>query len=113
MTQFSFSYASSDDDHAQVNMSFKANNVEDIMAQFKGFLNAAGFFLPEEEEDDYERRLTVAERPLSPESWDWDDEDEDEEDIDCVSESGKAGITPFAAYCKEHPEEPECRIYEL
>ena len=111
MTQFSFSYASSDDDHAQVNMSFKANNVEDIMAQFEGFLNAAGYFLPEKEgddDDDYERRLTVAERPLDPESWDWDDDDNA-----VVKEDGRGGITPFAHYCEEHPEEPECRIYEL
>ena len=106
MSNFTFSYRSEDDEGApsSMSMSFSARNAGEIEQAFRNFLNVCGYHLPDE---DPERELVY--RVPSLEQWDWDDDD----DIDCVDETGKSGITPFASYCKEHPEEPECRIYEL
>jgi len=106
MSNFTFSYRSEEDEGAptSMSMSFSAANAGEIEQAFRNFLNVCGYHLPDEEPAE-----TIYRVP-DPSTWDWDDEDDDEE---TVTETGKSGITPFANYCKEHPDEPECRIYEL
>ena len=105
MSTFTFSYRSEEDEGApsSMSMSFSASNAGEIEQAFRNFLNVCGYYLPEDEPAE-----TVYRVP-DPSTWDWDDEEPEEE----VRQDGIGGITPFANYCKEHPEEPECRIYEL
>ena len=107
MSNFTFSYRSEEDEGApsSMSMSFSAANAGEIEQAFRNFLNVCGYYLPTDEPEEPTYKVP------SPSDWDWDDS-EDPDPFE-VRQDGKGGITPFANYCQEHPEEPGCRIYEL
>lgn len=102
MSNFTFSYRSEDDEGApsSMSMSFSARNAGEIEQAFRNFLNVCGYHLPDEDPE-----LELVYRVPDPSEWDWDDDDEPASEI--------PNDTALASYCDQHPDEPECRIYEL
>lgn len=99
MSHFTFSYRSEHDEGApsSASVSFSACNSSEIERAFRDFLNICGYHLPDEGPE-----LEPVYHVPDPKWWCWDD--------DLVTEV--PNDTSLACYCEQHPDEPECRIYE-